>query len=217
MQMETSPSKKLRVMIADDIQETRRNIRLMLSMNPGVVVVAIASNGEQAVEMAREQKPDVVVMDINMPGMDGLAAYEEITKFAPDTGCVVVSGEKHIAALGVAMQIGVQEYLVKPFTVDELNNAVNRVGQAVESRRRESPGTAVKVRQPEMPRNRKPEAQAIEYIKLGRTDHETLEVFEKLAEDPDCELRWLKYLAALYIERQEWGKLKALAERLEQK
>jgi CheY-like chemotaxis protein len=59
--------KKLRVLIADDIQETRRNTRLMLSMISDVEVVAIASNGLQAVQMAKECHPDIVVLDINMP------------------------------------------------------------------------------------------------------------------------------------------------------
>ncbi len=66
-QTEPSTSKKIRVLIADDVQETRRGIRLMLSMNPDVVVVAIAVNGRQAVEMAKEYHPDIVVMDVNMP------------------------------------------------------------------------------------------------------------------------------------------------------
>ncbi len=215
MQTGTVNQKKLRVLIADDIQETRRNIRLMLSMNPNVLVVAIASNGEQAIEMAREHKPDVVIMDINMPGIDGLAAYEEITTFAPYTGCVVVSGEKHIAALGVAMQIGVQEYLVKPFTVDELLTAVTRVGTAVEAKRQE-PESMVRVHPPEITPRRKLDQLADEYIKQRRTDQESLSVFEQLAQNPACEKRWLVFLAHLYAEHQQWGKLKTLAERMEQ-
>ena len=74
VQAGVSPQKKLRVLIADDIQETRRNTRLMLSMIEYVEVVAIASNGLQAVEMTKQQQPDIVVLDINMPEMNGLQA-----------------------------------------------------------------------------------------------------------------------------------------------
>ena len=66
---------KLRVLIADDIQETRRNTRLMLATIDDVEVVAIAANGVQAVQFAREHHPDIVLLDINMPEMDGLTAY----------------------------------------------------------------------------------------------------------------------------------------------
>jgi DNA-binding NarL/FixJ family response regulator len=60
------PKRKLRVLIADDIQETRRSTRLMFSVISDVEVVAIASNGQQAVNMAKEHHPDIVVLDINM-------------------------------------------------------------------------------------------------------------------------------------------------------
>ena len=75
-QAESLPTRKLKVLIADDIQETRRNTRLMLSMISDVEVVAIASNGLQAVQMAKERNPDIVVLDINMPQMNGLAAFK---------------------------------------------------------------------------------------------------------------------------------------------
>ena len=70
-QAEATPKRKLRVLIADDVQETRRSTRLMLSMVSDVEVVAIASNGLQAVQMSKEQKPDIVVLDINMPELNG--------------------------------------------------------------------------------------------------------------------------------------------------
>jgi YesN/AraC family two-component response regulator len=68
---ETGADKRLRVLIADDFQETRRSVRIMLSMNPDVLVVAIAKNGAKAIELAREHHPDIVVMDINMPAWTG--------------------------------------------------------------------------------------------------------------------------------------------------
>lgn len=206
-----SPRKKLRVLIADDIQETRRNTRLMLSMNENVEVVAIASNGRQAVDLAKEHHPDIVILDINMPELDGLRAYKEISEIYPDTGCIIISAQKDEAIVQTARAVGAQEYLVKPFTIDEMNAAVNRVAEQVKAGRK-------RLRQAGQ-LHEKSEAYlkqlAEEYSKARRTDNQALDVFEQLAANPQCELRWLRTLAMLYIIRQEWGKLKALAERLQ--
>ncbi len=208
----SSPTRKLRVLIADDIQETRRNTRLMLSMISDVEVVAIASNGLQAVQMAKEQHPDIVVLDINMPDMNGLAAYKEITKFDPDTGCIIISAEKDSEILRLAMSLGIRDYLFKPFTVDQMEQAVGKVGARLMQKRQQAAQTA-QLRQ-------KNEAYlrqlANEYAKNRRTDDQAVEVYEHLAADPACELRWLRTLAMVYVIRQEWGKLKSLAARLEQ-
>src|SRR6266508_6672902 len=88
-QIEGSRRRKLRVLIADDIQETRRNTRLMLATIDDVEVVAIASNGVQAVDLSKEHHPDIVLLDINMPEMDGLSAYRRIAQIHPDRKSVV--------------------------------------------------------------------------------------------------------------------------------
>jgi YesN/AraC family two-component response regulator len=210
-QTEVSPKKKLRVLIADDIQETRRSVRIMLSMNPDVVVVAIAKDGQEAVELAREYHPDLVVLDIKMPKMDGLAAYKEINQTYPDTGCILISGQGEIELLGTAMALGVQEYLLKPFTIAELNEAVNRAAAVIwESRQKMAEADRLHW-QSEVYLNQ----MANEYAKSRRTDDQALGVFEQLAQNPACELRWLRTLAMLYVIRQEWIKLQALASRLE--
>ena len=209
-QSEQSSDKKLRVLIADDFQETRRSLRLMLSMNPDVVVVAIATNGREAVEMAKEHHPDILVMDVNMPQLDGLGAFKEISQVYPDTGCIIISAQKDTNNLGMAMSLGAQEFLIKPFTLEELNDAVNRVTeQVLESRQKLARADRI---------NKKSEDYlkklADEYAKTKRTDDEALGVFEQLAENPDCEIRWLRTLAMLYIVREQWGKLQTLAARL---
>lgn len=205
------PKAKLRVLIADDVQETRRSVRLMLSMNPDVIVVAIATDGVQAVELAKEHHPDIVVLDINMPRADGLAAFKEISRIYPDTGCIIMSAQRETTTLGTAMSLGAQEYLLKPFTVDEFDAAVKRVAALVmESRRR-----LVEADQLRKKSEVYLKQLADEYAKNKRTDDQALGVFEQLAENPNCELRWLRTLAMLYIIRQEWGKLKTLASRLD--
>ena len=203
--------RKLRVLIADDIQETRRSTRLMLSMIPDVEVVAIASNGLQAVQMSKEQKPDIVVLDINMPELNGLDAFKQIKIMHPDTGCIIISAQSVSHILQEAMSIGIRDYLFKPFTVDQLEEAVEKVGDRIRKSRQESVQ-----RQQLVQRNAAYLKQlANEYIKSRRTDDQALKVFEHLAADPACELRWLRTLAMVYVIRQDWGKLRTLAARLE--
>ena len=199
------------MLIADDIQETRRSTRLMLSMIPDVEVVAIASNGLQAVQMSKEQKPDIVVLDINMPELNGLDAFKQIKIMHPDTGCIIISAQSESHILQEAMSIGIRDYLFKPFTVDQLEEAVEKVGDRIRKSRQESVQ-----RQQLVQRNAAYLKQlANEYIKSRRTDDQALKVFEHLAADPACELRWLRTLAMVYVIRQDWGKLRTLAARLE--
>ena len=203
--------RKLRVLIADDVQETRRNTRLMLATIDDVEVVAIAANGIQAVQLAKEHHPDIVLLDINMPEMDGLTAFRNIAQIHPDTGCIILSAEKNSTTLRTAISLGVQEYLIKPFTIDELESAIGRVDQKVQGNRR-------KLAQMDDLKRKKEDylkQLAIEYSKARRTDEKAMEVFEQLADYPNCEPRWLQTLAMIYVVRQEWTRLKILASKLE--
>jgi YesN/AraC family two-component response regulator len=213
VQTHVSPKRKLRVLIADDIQETRRNTRLMLATIDDVEVVAIAANGLQAVELAKQHYPDILLLDINMPEMDGLSAYRQIAQTHPDIGCIIISAEKDTTTLRTAMSIGVQEYLIKPYTIEELETAIARVYERVAQTRQ-------KLVQAEQLRRRNQaylQQLASEYAKTRRTDDQAIEVFERLAENPQCEARWLQNLAMIYVIRQMWGRLKILAEKLEQR
>lgn len=212
-QPEEFTRKKMRVLIADDVQEARRNTRLMLAAIENVEVVAMAANGAQAIQLAREHHPDLVLLDINMPEMDGLTAYKEILKFRPHTGCIILSAEKDAATLRAAMSIGVQEYLIKPFTVDELEAALARVRERIEEMRLKLAQAAQIQRQRETYLLQL----AVEYARSRRTDDKAVEVFEQLAENPRCEIRWLQHLAMIYVLRQRWDRLKWLAEKMEQR
>jgi len=199
-----------RVLIADDVLETRRNTRLMLADNPMVDIVAIAHNGREAVELAKKHQPDIALLDINMPELNGFEAFMEMHKIFPSMACVIISAEDDNQSFRSAMNVGAREYLVKPFTVYQLNNAVKRVGDIVKSER-EKEDVAASLR--------KQRASyllqlAHEYSNSRRTDDEAVEVFEQLAVNPKCELRWLRTLAMLYIIRQNWLKLQVLSGRL---
>ena len=212
-QPEGTQNEKMRVLIADDVQETRRNTRLMLATIDNVEVVAIGSNGRQAVDLAKEHHPDIVFLDINMPEMDGLTAYSEILKIHPDTGCVIISAEKDTTTLRTAMSIGVQEYLIKPFTVEELEVAVDRVHKLVmQTRKKLAQDTQLRKQ-----REAYLAQLAAEYAKSRRTDDKAIEVFEQLVMTPKCDMRWIQNLAMIYIVRQKWGRLKSLAEKVEKR
>ncbi len=199
-----------RVLIADDVLETRRNTRLMLADNPMVDIVAIAHNGREAVELAKKHQPDIALMDINMPIMNGFEAFQEMYKIFPSMACVIISAEDDNQSFRSAMNVGAREYLVKPFTVYQLNNAVKRVGDIVKAEREKAEVAEALQKQ----RISYLMQLAQEYSKSRRTDDEAVEVFEQLAANPRCELRWLRTLAMLYIIRQEWKKLQVLAGRL---
>ena len=208
-----SHKRKSRVLIADDVQETRRNTRLMLATIDDVEVVAIAANGLQAVQLAKEQHPDIVLLDINMPEMDGLTAFRNIIQIHPDTGCIIISAEKDTMTLRTAISLGVQEYLIKPFTIDELEVAIARVNDKVEETRKK----LAQVNDLKKKKEDYLKQLATEYSKARRTDEKAMEVFEQLADYPNCEARWLQTLAMIYVVRQEWGRLKILATKLEQR
>ena len=207
-----SPNKKLRILIADDVQETRRNTRLMVSTIDHLEVVAIASNGQQAIEMTREHQPDILLMDINMPIVDGLTAIRQILKFAPNTGCIIISAERNPNAFREAMSLGVREYLIKPFTVDELEAAVERVYKRMDE------SIQVNTQADQLRRKNEEYLKQLgnEYIKSKRTDDQAVAVFEQLVDTPNCEQRWIQTLAIIYVLRKQWDRLKLLIRKIEQ-
>ncbi|MCK6569127.1 MAG: hypothetical protein DCC59_07200 [Chloroflexi bacterium] len=203
--MQPHPGKK-RVLIADTTQETRRNTRVMLSSVKGVEVVAIALDGTQAVEMARLHKPDIVLLDINMSKVNGLAAYRQILKENPRTVCILVSAERHPETLEAAGELGIQNFLIKPFTEHELDDAMR---DAI--RRLDNMPVAQENREARLRRL------ADEYVRVQRTDEEAVKVLEDAVQLPNPELVWQQTLAMIYVVRQRWEKLKAIAERLEKR
>lgn len=202
--MQSQPRKK-RVLIADTTQETRRNTRVMLSSVKGVEVVAIALDGTQAIEMARQHKPDIVLLDINMSKINGLAAYRQILKENPRTVCILVSAEHHPETFEAARELGIQNFLIKPFTEHELDFEIQDV-----IRRMDGAATPPESNEERLRRL------AEEYVRVQRNDEEAINVLEQAAQLPKPELRWLQTLAMIYVVRQRWDKLKAVAERLEQ-
>jgi len=211
MTREQENLERLRVIIADDVAEMRRSTRLMMTLIPAVEVVAIAHDGRQAVEMARQHKADIALLDINMPEMDGLTAIETLMRENPHISCIVMSAERDRVYLQRAISAGARGYLIKPFTSDALVSELQRVIKIVEANRKQ----VARVDQVRQQRDSYLIELATAYRKTRRTDDKAIAVYEELANDPNCDMRWLTTLAMIYVIRQMWGKLKVLAERLE--
>ncbi len=204
---------RLRVLIADDDVESRRSMRLMLSLDSALEVVALAQNGKQAVEMAKDIHPDLAFMDVNMPEMDGVTAVRRMRELMPNMIFIMISAERDSKVLREAVTSGAIDYLVKPFTEEDLEKAVQRAIQVwLANRQRQAQSTPTP---PDQSATLKHLAHV--YAQNRRTDDQALAVFERLAADPNCELRWLMNLGMLYIMRQDWSKLKGLAAYMERR
>ncbi len=120
-------SEKIRVAIVDDLVETRENVRKLLQFEQDIEVVGQAGTGIEAIDLAQEKKPDVMLMDINMPDMDGIEASQQITDAAPRTQIIIMSVQSEADYLRRAMLAGAKDFLTKPFGGDQLVAAIHRV------------------------------------------------------------------------------------------
>ena len=206
--MQPQPRKK-RVLIADTTQETRRNTRVMLSSVKGVEVVATALDATQTIEMARQHKPDIILLDMNISRSQGMAAYKQVVQENPYVACILVTSENNPEIFELARSVGIQDHLLKPFSEHELDKVMQSVIQRLDSAQNvtakaEHEKHVAKIRQ-----------LADEYVRIKKTDEEAVKVFEEAIQLPDSELVWMQTLAMIYVVRKRWGKLKVLAEMLE--
>jgi pilus assembly protein CpaE len=121
---------KIRVLIVDDVQESRENVERLLKFEPDINIIGTASRGQEAIDIAIAQKPDVILMDVNMPDMDGITATRTIMSQAPGIGVIMMSVLNEPDVLRRSMLAGAREYLVKPFSLDELLTSVRNVHQS---------------------------------------------------------------------------------------
>ncbi|WP_258361055.1 response regulator [Moorella sulfitireducens] len=123
------PAGKITLMIADDHPLVREGIRKILELEPGIQVVAEAGNGQEAIAMARLHRPDVILIDINMPGLNGIEATRVIRRELPQTGILALTihdDEEYIIEL---LKSGVSGYVLKDIGADELVKAIFQVAR----------------------------------------------------------------------------------------
>jgi DNA-binding NarL/FixJ family response regulator len=117
-------AKHVRILIADDHPLTRDGIRSALAGDETLEVVAEATNGEEAVKLAEQSQPDVILMDMRMPGLSGIQATREITRAHPGIRVLILTVEDAQARVGDAIQAGAAGYLLKDVDAPALARAV---------------------------------------------------------------------------------------------
>lgn len=127
----------INILLVDDIQDVRDNIEKLLAFEADFKVVGTASTGRQGVQLAKELQPDIIIMDINMPDMDGLQATSIINKQVPTAAVIIISVQNDPDYMRQALRAGARDFLGKPVNMDELYNTVRTVYRNHESVRRQ--------------------------------------------------------------------------------
>jgi DNA-binding NarL/FixJ family response regulator len=117
----------IRVAIVDDQRLFTKGLSGLVDMLPGVEVVGVAYDGEEAVALCREEEPDVVLMDISMPKMDGISATREIKDLLPQTTVVILTGHEEDEHVFEGIKAGAQGYLLKDSEPEDLSRAIHTV------------------------------------------------------------------------------------------
>ncbi len=130
--MSQTTTSKIRVLLADDHAIVRQGVKLILMAEPDIEVVAEAEDGEQAVEMAKKLKPDVAVLDISMPGINGVEATRQIKAALPETHTLTLTMHSDDAYVFQLLKAGASGYVLKNAAATDLVQAVRaaRRGEA---------------------------------------------------------------------------------------
>jgi len=131
--MESNDQTPLRVFVADDVSDMRALVRYALEDAPDMIVVGEAGNGAEAVEGIGRTRPDVVLLDLSMPDLDGLEVIPVVLAQSPETGIVVFSGFEAARMRGPTSELGAHRYVEKGRPLDELRAAIREVGAAKRS------------------------------------------------------------------------------------
>lgn len=131
--------KKIHVVVVDDIPQTRETLIRTLRFQENIEVDGTATNGLQAIELVKEVRPDVVIMDVNMPDMDGITATRYIKQQVPSTQIIILTVQDDVDYIRQAMNAGARDFLAKPPMIEDLMTAVQR---AAEFARRERENAA---------------------------------------------------------------------------
>jgi DNA-binding NarL/FixJ family response regulator len=124
---ETNDSREITCLIVDDHEVVREGLRLSLSRAPHIRVIGEAGDGETAVALAERRRPNVVIMDVRMPGMDGLQATKEITDKVPDVSVLIFTAYGERSLLGRGLESGAKGYILKEAPHQTLLRAIEKV------------------------------------------------------------------------------------------
>jgi NarL family two-component system response regulator LiaR len=175
---------EIRVLIVDDHGVVRQGLRMYLALDPELEVVGEAANGAEALRLAHELEPDVVLMDLLMPVMDGIAATEAIRRELPEVEVIALTSVLEDSAIYGAMRAGAIGYLLKDTQADELCRSIKA---AAAGQVQMSPSVAARLlREVRSPENPEPlterETEVLRQLALGKSNKEiaaTLVIAEK--------------------------------------
>ncbi|MCU7834583.1 MAG: response regulator [gamma proteobacterium symbiont of Taylorina sp.] len=119
-------SKKLNVLIVDDSLIMRKNLFRNLDIL-GHHIIAEAKDGQESIDLYKRHQPDLVTMDITMPGMDGITALEKIKEIDSDANIIMVTSHGQESMVMMALKAGSKGYILKPVTPDKLREAIGRI------------------------------------------------------------------------------------------
>lgn len=128
---------QITILLVDDIPEARENIKKLLAFEPDFKVIGTAGTGREGVNLAKEFQPDIIIMDINMPDMDGLEATSHIKSMVPMSSVIIMSVQNDADYMRRAMLAGARDFLTKPVNMDELYNTIRAVYKNTEDIRRQ--------------------------------------------------------------------------------
>ena len=118
-----------RVVIVDDHPLVRRSLRILLNQSPNIEVIAETDNGEEAINLTSQLQPDLILMDVSMPGMDGITATRHILAMKLPVLILVLSMYADAALAREALRLGARGYLLKSHASDELVQAIHQMKQ----------------------------------------------------------------------------------------
>ena len=141
--------RKIQVMVVDDIPQTRETVIRSLRFQDDIEIVGTATNGLQAIQGAKQLQPDVIVMDVNMPDMDGITATAAIKREVPQTEIIILTVQDDVDYLRKSMMAGARDFLAKPPMIEDLIAAIQRAAEfafkAREAREKSQPAGAAAV------------------------------------------------------------------------
>lgn len=117
----------LKILVVDDHELVRAGMRRLLEENPQIQAISEASSGEEALQMASSDRFDLVLMDINLPGISGLEASDKLLLLAPESRIIMVTGRLEGGHIRKLLNAGVRGYITKGSSADEMSKAMQRV------------------------------------------------------------------------------------------
>jgi DNA-binding NarL/FixJ family response regulator len=128
--MQATPGTKIKILIVDDLQHVRSSLRTILALADDLKVIGEAGNGLEAIHLVNELKPDIVLMDVEMPQLDGLSATQRIKQQHPDVGVVILTILSDTAVREQAAKVGANAFITKGTDIDILMEIIRETQRA---------------------------------------------------------------------------------------